>query len=124
MFTCSAIVKGDPSKFQLEQVFEKLGPADFETLLFVVEQAVLAELRQAPGSEVGDRQIAKARRELLKRMPADDADRVQSLFFGGNSYLPFTETCRTARQFYERLLTLEEPHRSTLLRALVQKSPA
>ena len=119
---CAAVVRDKASPAQLDAALAKLDAADIEAFFTLKETAALAEARdQKPPKMVLQEQFPEAFGNLLQTLPAEQADHLGALLAGGDpSRASDEDICWAEKTFLDALLTLQEPYRSTLARAVVQ----
>jgi len=113
-------VRGNLQESQIEEALKKLEPSDVAAFSSMIEQAVLAEIRHSPDKKaVTDDEFTGAAKALFSDLPNDQVRDVKSLLFGDSSNLSDEDACRAARQLYEKVVNLREPHRRVFLRFMV-----
>ena len=118
--SCIAFVRGNLQESQIEEALKKLEPSDVAAFSSMIEQAVLAEIRHSPDKKaVTDDEFTGAAKALFSDLPNDQVRDVKSLLFGDSSNLSDEDACRAARQLYEKVVNLREPHRRVFLRFMV-----
>ena len=118
--TCSAITYGTATPAQFFEVMAKLDAATMNTWVALLEKAALSELREHPPRQTIEDSVASTSFEvLLDTLPPDQAERLRSIC-NDDSLASDEDRCWAERTFHKALNSLSEPHRSTLVRAVVQ----
>jgi hypothetical protein len=119
--TCAAIVRDTPTDAQLKEALEKLEGKDLEAFFTLSTEAVRAELQHLPPpTVVSEVDFPTAFGALLSALPEEQAERLAALLLRGPAQTSDEEVCWAERTFLNALLSLNEPHRSMLARAVVQ----
>jgi hypothetical protein len=119
--TCAAIVRDTPTEAQLKEALEKLDSENLELFFTLSAEAVRAELQHhPPPTVIGEAEFPTAFGALLSALPEEQAERLAALLSRGPAQTSDEEVCWAERTFLNALLSLNEPHRSLLARAVVQ----
>lgn len=118
---CAAVVRDKASQAQTHAALAKLTASDVTAFFTLREAAVLAEAKdQKPPKMVLQEQFPEAFGSLLKTLPPEQADHLGELLTGDPARASDEDICWAEKTFLDALLTLQEPYRSTLARAVVQ----
>lgn len=119
--SCAAVVRDKASHAQLHSALAKLDATDIEAFFFLKEAAAVAEVTdQKPPKMVLQDQFPEAFGSLLQTLPAEQADHLGELLTGDPARASDEDICWAEKTFLDALLTVQEPYRSTLARAVVQ----
>ncbi|MBM4259196.1 MAG: hypothetical protein FJ147_25265 [Deltaproteobacteria bacterium] len=119
--TCASVVRDKATSTQTHAALAKLGASDIQAFFALKETAVLAEAKdQKPPKMILQDQFPEAFGSLLKSLPPDQADHLGELLTGDPARASDEDICWAEKTFLDALLTLQEPYRSTLARAVVQ----
>lgn len=119
--TCAAVVRDKASEAQVHAALTKLEATDVAAFFTLKETAVLAETKdQKPPKIVLQEQFPEAFSSLLKTLPPEQADHLGELLTGDPVRASDEDICWAEKTFLDALLTVQEPYRSTLARAVVQ----
>lgn len=106
---------------QLKEALEKLESKDLESFFTLSAEAVRAELQHLPPpTVVSGADFPTAFGALLSALPEEQAERLAALLSRGPAQTADEEVCWAERTFLNALLSLNEPQRSLLARAVVQ----
>lgn len=118
---CAAVVRDKVSQAQLHSTLTKLDAIDIEAFFTLRETAAVAEAKdQKPPKMVLQDEFPAAFGSLLKTLPPEQADHLGELLTGDPSRASDEDICWAEKTFLDALLTLQEPYRGTLARAVVQ----
>lgn len=118
---CAAVVRDKVSQTQMHSALTKLDATDVEAFFTLKETATLAEAKdQKPPKMVLQDEFPEAFGSLLKTLPPEQADHLGELLTGDPARASDEDICWAEKTFLDALLTLQEPYRSTLARAVVQ----
>ncbi len=119
--TCAAIVRDTPTETQMHDAFGKLDGTDITAFFSLVAEAIHAELQQqSPPTVVSEADFPAAFGALLSAVPQDRAERLAALLSRGPTQTSEEDVCWAERTFLAGLLSLQEPYRAMLARAVVQ----
>lgn len=119
--TCAAIVRDKPTEAQMQDAFGKLDDKDTAAFFSLFAEAIRAELQhQPPPTVVSEADFPTAFGALLGAVPQDQAERLAALLSRGPTQTSDEEVCWAERTFLTALLSLSEPYRGMLARAVVQ----
>ncbi len=118
---CAAVVRDKASQAQTHAALAKLEASDITAFFTLREAAVLAEAKdQKPSKMILQEQFPEAFGSLLKTLPPEQADHLGELLTGDPARASEEDICWAEKTFLDALLTVQEPYRSTLARAVVQ----
>jgi|GEM_PF-4383028 len=118
---CAAVVRDKVSHTQMRAALAQLDATDVEAFFTLKETAALAEARgQRPPKVVLQEEFPEAFGALLRTLPPEQAGHLGELLTGDPSRASDEDVCWAEKTFLDALLTLQEPYRSTLARAVVQ----
>jgi len=119
--TCAAVVRDKATEAQTLAVLAKLDPTEVETFFSLKEIAALAEVKnQQPPKMILQEQFPSAFDALLGILPPDQAEHLGTLLTGDPARASDEDICWAEKTFLDALLSVHEPYRSTLARAVVQ----
>jgi hypothetical protein len=119
--TCASVVRDKASQAQTHSALAKLAASEVTAFFTLREAAVLAEAKdQKPPKMILQEEFPEAFGSLLKTLPPEQADHLGKLLTGDPSRASDEDLCWAEKTFLDALLTVQEPYRSTLARAVVQ----
>jgi hypothetical protein len=116
--TCARIAKGKVSAPVLTEIQNVILTQDSATVAFWLDaskRAALAELHQTPAPLVAQEEVTEAYEEMTFGMSAKDKERMEAPWQPGSSNADAAWAIRT---LYKRALTLPEPQRAVMMRAI------
>jgi hypothetical protein len=119
--TCTAIVRDALTGARLLRALEHLDGKDLASFFALSLDAVRAELQHVPPPRiVSEAEFPAAFGALLSALPPEQADRLAALLSQGPAHSSDEDVCWAERTFLQALLSLNEPYRGILTRAIVQ----